>query len=90
MARYTKGLEKLAQYRKKQQFLKARRLASNNPKWKDEKYMTPEEYEAYIDRYLVVAEGDFPEESQTKIAVKMYDLKKKYSQGNKNPLDEEV
>lgn len=59
----------------KQQLAKAKRLTAGKPKWKDEQYMTPEEYEAYIDGFLQDGEKDA---EKVKIAVQMYDKKMKY------------
>ncbi|WP_371805462.1 hypothetical protein [Candidatus Lokiarchaeum ossiferum] len=78
------GIKNLAQYRKKRQLLKAKRLAANKPKWKDEKYMTPEEYEAYVDEFLRNHEKDL---ELVKIAVSMYGKKQKYASDEKNILD---
>ena len=79
MVQSSKCIDALDTYRLEKQYAKARRLANNAPKWKDEKYMTPEELDAYIDRYLTVPDGEEPSESQTKIAQKQYDLKNKYA-----------
>lgn len=87
MPRYVDGLAKFAELRKERQRKKALRLAQNKPKWKDEKVMKKEEYEAYIDKYLILEEGEgIPNESQTKIAVKMYENKSKEKDAP-NPLD---
>ena len=87
MPQYSKGLEAIDVIRKKKQLAKAKRLAAGKPKWKDEKYMTPEEYEAYIDGFLRNGDKDI---EKVKIAVQMFDKKQKYQSKNDNPLEEEL
>ena len=67
------NLHGLQAYWKQKAMLKARRLAKNKPKWKDEHYMNKEQYEAYIDKYLALEEDqERPFLDQAKIAKDMY------------------
>ncbi|MFA5346117.1 MAG: hypothetical protein WC315_07580 [Candidatus Omnitrophota bacterium] len=72
MGHNAKNLELSVRRRK---LAKVERLIAGKPIWKSEIYMKPEEYEEYIDNFL--HSGDVDGE-KAKIAVQMYDKKKKY------------
>jgi hypothetical protein len=63
MPKYSKGLEAIAEHRRKKQYEKALRLAHNKPKWKDEKYMDQKRRQEYVEWYLTKGhpDGEFSE-----------------------------
>ena len=90
MTRKANNIAALRLHKHKLSLAKAKRLADGRPKWKDEKYMKIEEYEAYIDWFLTMDQDEFNlmgiDGEKAKIAFKMYELKKKEG-GEKNPLE---
>ena len=100
MVQSEKCAASLQAWRDKQAYKKSKRLitaSDYSPSQRQqllnkcEYYMKAQAYEDYIDRFLNIEEEDHtPDIDQAKIAVQMYDKKKKYSTGETNPLLEEA
>ena len=82
-------LRGIRKHRKKIIDAKAKRLANNKPKWKDEKYMNLKQLDEYLDSYLELEDEMLrPTNKQAHVALVLYCNKSK-TDNSTNTLEKE-